>query len=270
MSGIIHESIRAFKAVIVPRFLTFPHSVEEQQDIMTGMQGFCGLPHCMGAMDGTFMKILKPSKNGDCYFCYKKFYGIVLLGVCDHHMRIYWVDAGRAGKKGDASVWNSSVFKDLLLKGEILDADARQVGEELVKPYIVADAAFALSDRIMKCYDNPTPGAENDFNASVIRTRRIIENAWGRLIGKWRIIHRNQLYDPEKASDVAMICIALHNFLIEEEQLYSKELFGKIPKLPPRKTERASRATRGLAAAHSVRRSLTVVANRWWIRKRKK
>ena len=43
--------------------------------------GLCSLPCCAGAMNGTFMKIEKPCKWGDAYFCCKKHMAIILF-VC--------------------------------------------------------------------------------------------------------------------------------------------------------------------------------------------
>jgi hypothetical protein len=73
-----------------------------------------------------------------------------------------------------------------------------------------------MSERIMKCYEvsNPTPTQFN-FNYAVIRTRRVVECAFGRLKGRFPVLVNSRLQDDVFASDVAMVCCALHN-LIEE------------------------------------------------------
>ena len=83
-----------------------------------------------------------------------------------------------------------------------------------VKPFIVADAAFALSDRVMKCYDtaNPTPN-QFAFNYALIRTRRVVECGFGRVKGRFRILSDSRLQNPRFAADVAMVCFGLHNIL---------------------------------------------------------
>ena len=45
-----------------------------------------------------------------------------------------------------------------------------------ISSFIVADSAFGLGERVMKCYEvvKPTPEQFN-FNFSVIRTRRVVE-----------------------------------------------------------------------------------------------
>ncbi len=69
----------------------------------------------------------------------------------------------------------------------------------------------------MKCYEvsKPTP-AQFNFNYAVIRTRRVVEcRAFGRMKGRFPIWVNSRLQDDVFASDVAMMCCALHN-LIEE------------------------------------------------------
>ena len=62
----------------------------------------CGLPLCAGALDGTFMKIKKPTEFGDSYFCYKRFIAIIILGCVDGRGIFTYVNAGRHGSVGDS------------------------------------------------------------------------------------------------------------------------------------------------------------------------
>ena len=77
----------------------------------------------------------------------------------------------------------------------------------------VADAAFALASNMMKCYDDSTALApfKRSFNYSLIHTRRVVEQAFGRLKGRWRIMDKCNLNDPVFARRVALVCCALHN-----------------------------------------------------------
>ncbi len=64
---------------------------------------------------------------------------------------------------------------------------------------------------IIMPYDVSSPTHEQfNFNYSVIRTRRVVECAFGRLKARFMIIQNSRLSNPEFAGDVFMECAALH------------------------------------------------------------
>ena len=93
-------------------------------------------------------------------------------------------------------------------------------GED-IQPYIVGDAAFALRETIMKCYDNPIESQDHAFNSSVMRTRRVVEQAFGRLKARFHVLVSNNFTNLQYAARVTMFCCALHN--ICERQHYPFE-----------------------------------------------
>ena len=68
------------------------------------MRGFTG---CVGAIDGTYIKILAPWQRTvapDEWNTYKKFYATTLLAVADSHMRIRYMNVGWPGSRTDAHI----------------------------------------------------------------------------------------------------------------------------------------------------------------------
>lgn len=138
-------------------------------------------------------------------------------------------------------------------------------------PYLVADCAFGLTDFVMKCYETANPSlAQFNFNYAVIRTRRVVENAFGRLKGRFHIMHGNcRFNDTDFCANVAMVCCALHNFIehgridssmrvFEREQNRFTQYFEHVA-FDPSGVER-DRATRDEAGACSKRDTLATYA----------
>ena len=64
----------------------------------------------------------------------------------------------------------------------------------------------------MKCFDGDNLLSQQmSLNHCVIRTRRVVEQAFGRLKGRWHVLVDSYSCDPDFASNVALLCCALHN-----------------------------------------------------------
>ena len=64
----------------------------------------------------------------------------------------------------------------------------------------------------MKCYDGShLPHWKGSFNNSMIRNRHVVEQAFGHLKGRWKVMDGCNLNDTIFTSRVALVCCALHN-----------------------------------------------------------
>jgi hypothetical protein len=195
----------------------------ELRGVMDGFQRLCGLPGCCGAMDGTFVAIKAPSgQEKAAWRSYKGYPALLVLAVVDSKGRFMYVDSHNAGAVGDAGVWGRTYLKDLIESGDFLQLpqDAQILTDKGVpiSPYLLADSAFPLSTHLMKCYETKQVDlTQMHFNYAAIRTRRVVECAFGRLKARWRILQKGpEVKDPMYCANIATICCALHNFCQDE------------------------------------------------------
>lgn len=109
----------------------------------------------------------------------------------------------------------SKFGQDLLRNNLPLPCDKNLPNSQRKFPYyFVGDSAFPLKNNIMR----PYPGKLLDdrkriFNYRLSRARRIIENCFGILVARWRILQNNMNASPHNAMKIVLACVALHNYI---------------------------------------------------------
>jgi hypothetical protein len=151
--GIRTDVIYEFCATLVPDLIKFPVG-EELIDVRTKFESLCAMPGCVGALDGTFMKIIKPSERFfDAYYCYKGYPAIIVLACVDADGIFNYVQSGAAGSNGDSWTYDMCSLKSGIDSGEYLSIPAAVnlrspctlIDGANVDPYIVSVCAFRLS-----------------------------------------------------------------------------------------------------------------------------
>lgn len=94
-------------------------------------------PHCIGALDGKQIQILRPENTVAEYYNYKGTHSIVLMAIVDAQYKFLYVDIGCQGRISDGGVFkNTSFHKKMLAKELGLPQDEPLEGRNLPVPYV--------------------------------------------------------------------------------------------------------------------------------------
>ena len=176
--------------------ITFPDQHHKLDEIRVGfMQASTQnlLHKCLGVLDGLLQPIHCPTRN-DCggnqdgYFSgHYQTYGLNCQGMCDSWLRFTFFDVAAPGKVSDQAATERTSFHQIL---------------DTLPPfhYILGDAAYTLTNKVLISFTGSQRDVnENDsFNFHLSQLRIRIEMAFGRLVGKWRIL-RSPLQQGDSA-----------------------------------------------------------------------
>ncbi|KAF2885304.1 hypothetical protein ILUMI_20870 [Ignelater luminosus] len=135
-------------------------------------------------MDGSHIKMDKPSTDPESYVNRKGYYSIQLQVVCDHNMRIMDVYVGYPG-----SIHDSRMFR-----------------------------TFPLAETLLqeKYWDHLTR-AQTTYNLKRSKNRYIIEHCFGLLKQKFRQLYHIKLRSSADIVHLIRVCCVLHNLALEDE-----------------------------------------------------
>ncbi|KAJ8943183.1 hypothetical protein NQ314_009814 [Rhamnusium bicolor] len=177
----------------------------EQVDIETHFANN-GFPGVIGIIDGTHIKIDKPSQDPDSYLNRKHFYSIQAQIVCDHRRKIRDIFVGSPG-----SVHNSRAFRSSPL--------CETLAEKCGNFYIPGDSGYPCLRHLLtpfRDHGNLTRRQQN-YNYKLARNRYIIEHCFGILKQKIRQLYLLKLGKIEDIVNFIRACCVLHNFAIEDD-----------------------------------------------------
>jgi hypothetical protein len=175
-------------------------------------------PNCIGAIDGKHITIRPPAESGSYYYNYKGTHSIVLLAAVDANYKFLYVDVGTNGRVSDGGVWeNCSLNKVLVTSAAGIPNETTLPKSNKCLPHVfVGDDAFPLKTYILKPYPFQKQTKEQRiFSYRLSRARRVVENAFGILANRFRVLLNPVNLEPSKVEKVVLACTALHNFLRE-------------------------------------------------------
>ncbi|XP_064467507.1 uncharacterized protein LOC135378400 [Ornithodoros turicata] len=138
------------------------------------------------------------------------------MAVVDSRYRFVLIDVGGEGRQSDSGVFNASPIGHHLESGTLDTPGLKKLpGSDLVTPHVfIGDEAFQLRPDFLRPYPGlGLPTEKRVFNLRLSRTRNCVENAFGILCARWRILLMTINLIPENADGVVKAACVLHNFL---------------------------------------------------------
>lgn len=143
---------------------------------------------------------------------------MVLMAICDANLKFIYASVGAMGSNPDSMIFRETTFYKMMEEERLnLPSPATVRGSQQVFPYtFVADAAFPLKTNLMTPYSRrgQLTDEEARYNKELSRARISIENAFGVLASRWRILDKRNEMEPKSCDKVILACVALHNFII--------------------------------------------------------
>ena len=173
-------------------------------------------PHCIGAIVGKHVEITKPIGSGSYYYKYKHTFNVVLMTVVNANYEFIMVDVGANGRVSDGGVFANTKFCKHLKENTLhIPEPTSLLGCHDIMPYVfVGDDAFPLMDNLMKPYaQRNLTKAQDIYNYRVSRARRVVENAFGIMSSRFRVLLSTINVCPTKASTIVLACCYLHTYL---------------------------------------------------------
>lgn len=96
------------------------------------------------------------------------------------------------------------------------------VNDVEVPVHLIGDAAYPLKNWLMKGFTNHhalTP-QQRHYNYRLSSARMVVENAFGRLKGRWRCLLKRNDVNTALMSDVVAVCCVLHNICELNKEVY--------------------------------------------------
>ncbi|XP_013415046.1 putative nuclease HARBI1 [Lingula anatina] len=187
--------------------VSFPH---DPVDVRRTQQEFfrvAGFPRVLGCLDGTMVPILAPHDDEYLYVCRKGYHAINVQAVCDARLLFTNVVCQFPGSTHDSFVWRQSGLGTAFESGDMPSG------------FILGDSAYVLRPWLMTPKLHVASTADAAYNAAHMKTRNLIERAFGVLKSRFRCLHKSGgclMYSPEASANIILACCRLHNFCIRE------------------------------------------------------
>ncbi|KAJ8964716.1 hypothetical protein NQ314_004679 [Rhamnusium bicolor] len=112
-SGIIRNVCKKIWQLMVEEYISRPNE-EQLRTVVKDFEKRTYFPHCLGAVDGKHIRLVKSPGSASLCYNYKNFFSLILMAVTDSNYRFIYIDVGSYGKDADPTIFeNSSLWRSL-------------------------------------------------------------------------------------------------------------------------------------------------------------
>nr|XP_022911187.1 protein ALP1-like [Onthophagus taurus] len=204
ISKFLPEVLTAISDVLKP-YLKVPSASDEWKEIEKKFMAYWNFPRWCGPIDGKHVQIKCPPNSGSSFYNYKGTYSIILFAMVDATYSFRYIDIGGNGRASDSAIFRDSTL-NIAIQNKLLGFPDKSV--------IIGDDAFPLRANLMKPYSkNNLSNEEKVFNYRLSRARRVVENAFGILVWRFRVFQRPIQLKSDTIDKVIWAACSLHNWL---------------------------------------------------------
>ncbi|GBG66250.1 hypothetical protein CBR_g57852 [Chara braunii] len=226
------SSIKAVQDVTNAILAAFPEkiAIPSGRRLLQVMRAFSrkGFPNCFGAIDCTHIYVDKPANvPSEKYFDRKQQFSVVAQVVVDLDMRVIDIFVGYPGCVHDQRVLRNSSLIRRAEAGEIFNADPIVLpGGVRTTGYLLGDNGYAPRTWIVVSYGgSEQAGDVAQFDTRQKTTRGVVERAFGRLKGMWRLFLRHHKTNMNNLPQQFVAVCMIHNLLLEDGVAFDEGLF---------------------------------------------
>ncbi|XP_062568966.1 putative nuclease HARBI1 [Saccostrea cucullata] len=159
------------------QIIQFPTDCRKLQTVKEGFMEKFGFPNVIGCVDGSFIPIKAPPSREDVYVCRKGFHALNVQGICDSQKKFTNLLDKFPGSAHDAFIWSQCGVQTFLTRNT-------QVG------FLLGDQAYPLRPYLLTPLRDPRNPAEEAYNRQHQKTRKVIEDTFGRWKCRWLMLHK--------------------------------------------------------------------------------
>lgn len=179
----------------------------------------------------------------DTGFTFTSRYSVILLALVDHRYMFRYVNIGSPGRCHDSHVYHQSGLSRVIA-GPTFRKPTALISSVAVPPVILCDQAFPLTPNLMKPFASASISAEQkNFNYNLSKSRRIVENAFGRLKARFRFTMKRMECDISNAPLIIRACCTLNNIcehfgdVIPQQWINEAQLYDTVFQQPAHNTD---------------------------------
>ena len=194
------------------KFVKMPSS-SEKANIKSQFYDIAHFPGVVGLVDGTHIRIQKPSENEADYVNRHFYHSINVQAICLADGRFGDILAHFPGSVHDSRIWKLSQV-GIYVENNFM------AGE-----HILGDSGYMLKQCLLTPYRHPTTDAHSNYNYAHKKTRVLVEQTFGRWKRRFHCLHGEIRMAPDKTCTIIVACAVLHNMAI----IWNEPILEDIP-----------------------------------------